>query len=138
MVTCEMMRERWTNPNARPLFKGGLIDSEGCCCAQGDVLRASGVSDEELRAMEQRRADHEVASRLGISLFHSVLLRAVNDTQEGCPERVLVFTDDGLGKVLGPNWRSVIAFGEHMGRMTDAQWDAAWAAAGAEIGRAHV
>jgi len=138
-VTCELMRSRWTDPASRPLFKGKLIDPEGCCCAQGDVLRVMGKDDDDLRRMDQTVADMAVADALGISLFHSVLLRYVNDSAQGCPEKVLQFTNDGLGKVLGPSWRSVIAFGEHMSRMTDAQWAAAgaaaraaaWAAAGA-------
>jgi hypothetical protein len=79
--------------------------------------------------MAQDRADRQVADTLGISLFHSVLLRKVNDSKTGCPENVLLFTNAGLGSVLGPNWRSVIAFGEHMGEMTDKQWAAAVSAA---------
>ena len=128
-VTCDSLRTRWNDPNSRPLFKGSLIDESGCCCAQGDVLRLCGMSDDNLRQMSQERADREVADKLGISLFHSILLRKVNDSQDGCPANVLLFTNAGLGSVLGPSWRSVIAFGEHMSKMTDAQWAAAWDAA---------
>ena len=77
-VTIDAMVQRWRSAE-RPLFKGRLIDDDGCCCAQGDVLRCCGVSDDELQALGQVKADHDVAKALGISYRHSILLRKIND-----------------------------------------------------------
>ena len=128
-VTPQTMVRRWTSPIARPLFKGSLIDSDGCCCAQGDVLRVCGMSDDDLRAMEQAKADRLVAQSLGISLAESILLREVNDSKEGCPQNVLILADDGIGRILGPNWRVVVAFFRHLDTLTPEDWAAARAAA---------
>ncbi len=124
----EKVLDRWVN--RRPRFaKGALIEIDSspqrpcrtgeeagvesvCCCAQGDALRTCGVSTDDLWAMLVPEADRKVAKMLGISTFHSILLRKVNDSEAGCPENVLRFSDDGLGKVLGPNWRAAIALGE--------------------------
>jgi hypothetical protein len=124
----EMVLDRWTNE--RPKFaKGALIrmnyatekmaDSY-CCCAQGDAMIACGVPALELYHMHQVEADRKVADLLGISMFHSIMLREVNDSMDGCPENVLRFSDDGLGQVLGPNWRAAIALGEWIDASTGA------------------
>ena len=124
---------RWEDPAARPLFKGSLIDEDGCCCAQGDILRTyCGWDDAALRRDSiQAEADREVGKALGISLFQSVLLRVVNDRQDGCPQDVLRAPE----KVLGDQAHILLAFGRHFDRMNKDQWDtaraAAWAAAGA-------
>ena len=129
---------RWTDPNARPLFKGSLIDDSGCCCAQGDILRTyCNYSDQMLRDLSQTKADKEVAERLGITTFQSVLLRIVNDREDGCPQDVLTNPE----KFIGDQAPIMLAFARHLDRMTpeqraatgdatrDAAWDAAWAAA---------
>lgn len=133
MDTIKSITDRWTNPELRPLFKGSLIDADGCCCAQGDILRNEcAMTDDQLRNLNQSVADRKVAEELGISLFHSVLLRKVNDTQDGCPQDVL--TDPG--KVLGPEWERVLSLGWHLHRMTNKQWNAAMDAARAAAGDA--
>ena len=85
-ISTETCIARWSDPAARPLFKGKLIDEDGCCCAQGDVLRLSGRTDQELRNMAQSTADAEVAKLLGISRGHAILLRIINDKKDGCCE----------------------------------------------------
>ena len=148
-ITIDDIRKRWSGPSRPKFAKGMLWDEDAQCgCAQGDILLACGVPPKEFPP--QDIADKEVAKRLGITLFHSVLLRVVNDSQACCPEKVLQFTDDGLGSVLGPNWRVVIAFGEHVDNMTaaaraaawdaarDAAWDAARDAAGECVGISHL
>jgi len=125
----EMMVTRWSDPAARPLFKGSLIDDEGCCCAQGDVLRVCGWDDERLRSVEQYTADREVAAALGISVTHAVLLRQVNDRADGCPQDVLAHPE----RILGDQASRVLAFWKYLDGMTAGQWeaarDAAWDAA---------
>jgi hypothetical protein len=127
---------RWTDPARRPLFKGMLIDKgdvDGaapgepggpCMCAQGDVLFHNGFTPDDLRAMQQSRADEETARLLGISISHAILLRQVNDGEDGCPQDVLTHPE----KVLGPNARGILAFWLHIDRMTADQWRAARAA----------
>ena len=122
-VTIDSMVRRWKSAK-RPLFKGALIDDDGCKCAQGDTLACCGYTDEQLRAMDQADADRETARRLGISVAHSILLRQVNDKADGCPQDVL----EHPAKVLGPHANLVLAFWRHLDRMTGKQWDAARAA----------
>lgn len=110
-VTPAAMVSRWRSAN-RPLFKGELISVDGCKCAQGDVLHVCGVTDEQLGTMSQWTADVKCAKLLGISRFHSVLLRTVNDCLEGCPQEALTAT--GLRKILGPNWRATLAFARYV------------------------
>lgn len=119
---------RWTNPELRPLFKGALIDDDGCCCAQGDILRHEcKMSDQQLKEMRQSEADGLVAKELGISRFQAVLLRVVNDCKDGCPQDVLTHPEDVLGKYA----QQCLAFGRHLDAMTPEQRAAAGAAAGA-------
>jgi hypothetical protein len=125
-VSIEMMVARWSDPSARPLFKGKLIDDDGCCCAQGDVLRVCGWSDDRLRSVEQIEADGEVARALGITLTHAVLLRQINDQQDGCPQDVLAHPE----RILGDQASRILAFWHRLDAMTPKQWAAAWEAAG--------
>lgn len=142
-MTAAEIVARWES-RERPLFKGCLIDTKGppgpdgrpCCCAQGDILRCAGVTDDELREMEQRDADRRVAEELGISVAHAVLLRTVNDKTDGAPQAALKAS--GLRTILGPNWRLVLAFFRHLDAMTADQWASvrcagasAWESAGA-------
>ena len=124
-ITIQGVCDRWSGLE-RPLFKGMLIDTDGCCCAQGDVLRLSGRSDDELRDMDQTIADREVARLLGISVAHSVLLRHVNDRQDGCPQDVLLHPE----RVLGDQAKRVLAFWQRIDFMTPEQWLTAREAAG--------
>ncbi len=106
-VSCEDMVKRWTGPD-RPKFNNTLIEVASvnpwshaiipvCRCAQGDVLFTAGMADEELENLDQNDADWIVADLLGIELFHSILLRAVNDRKTDCPEDVL----RDPGKIFG-------------------------------------
>jgi hypothetical protein len=95
-VTIEKMVERWSGLE-RPLFKGKLIDPDGCKCAQGDVLSCAGWTDEQLRSLVQENADREVAKILGISKTHSVWLRVVNDSVGGAPQVVLSNPEELVG-----------------------------------------
>lgn len=113
---------RWTDPKRRPLFRGSLIDPDGCKCAQGDVLAACGWTDKQLRALAQEQADTETMKLLGISRAHTILLRAVNDKTDGCPQDVLSAPE----KVLGKHARLLLAFWRHLDAMTPEMWDAAW------------
>jgi hypothetical protein len=131
-VSIESMVERWSGLD-RPLFKGRLIDGDGCKCAQGDVLSCAGFTDDQLRSMTQDKADGEVAAILGISRTHAVLLRNVNDKVGGAPQ--LVLSDPA--QVVGSKAPYLLAFWLHLDGLSDAAWAAArdatraaaWAAA---------
>jgi hypothetical protein len=123
-VSIESMVERWSSLD-RPLFKGELIDGDGCKCAQGDVLSCAGFTDDQLRSMTQNKADGEVAAILGISRTHAVLLRNVNDKVGGAPQ--LVLSDPA--QVVGSKAPYLLAFWLHLDGLSYAAWDAAWAAA---------
>ena len=122
-VTIESMVARWAGQD-RPLFKGNLIDSEGCRCAQGDVLHCSGVSDRELKYMGPSSADRKVAEVLGISVTHSILLRLVNDKKNGCPGNVLVSPE----KILGPEAKRILAFWLLLDKLENEDRDGVWGA----------
>jgi hypothetical protein len=119
------MVARWNDPKARPLFKGRLIDGDGCCCAQGDVLRMCGWSDRKLRKTKQRDADCEVAARLGISRAHAVLLRRINDSADGCPQDVLAHPE----RILGDQAARVLSFWRRLDSLTEEHWAAVRATA---------
>lgn len=104
-VTIESIVERW-NSLDRPLFKEKLISPDGCKCAQGDVLSCAGYSDKELRTMTQEKADEEVAKILGISRTHAILLRQINDSEDGCPQLVL----SNPTQILGDKSHYILAF----------------------------
>jgi hypothetical protein len=125
-VSIETMVERWSGLE-RPLFKDKLIDTDGCKCAQGDVLFCAGFTDEQLRQMTQDKADKEVASILAISRTHAVLLRNVNDKVGGAPQ--LVLSDPA--QVIGNKAPYLLAFWLYLDGISAAAWAAAWAAAGA-------
>lgn len=96
-------------------------------CAQGQVLHfLDKKSVEELRDIKQSKADKRVAELLGISRAHSVLLRIVNDQQEGAPSSVIRNPE----QILGDQAHGVLAFWRHLDRMTTAARAAAWEAAG--------
>jgi hypothetical protein len=120
-VSIESMVERWSGLD-RPLFKGRLIDGDGCKCAQGDVLSCAGFTDDQLRSMTQDKADGEVAAILGISRTHAVLLRNVNDKVGGAPQ--LVLSDPA--QVVGSKAPYLLAFWLHLDGLSDAAWAAAW------------
>src|SRR5690606_31134930 len=137
-LTPEYFVKRWSDPQSRPLIKGQLIDEIGRCSAQGDVLRCTGFSEQQLRAIKQTTADREVARLLGISLAESVLIRIVNDST-GRPQDVFQAPE----KVLGPHYRLWIAFARHIDQMTPQDWErvaaaraAAWTAARTAAGTA--
>jgi hypothetical protein len=123
MVTIDTMLERWSGLE-RPLFKGKLIDAEGCKCAQGDVLFCAGFTDAQLRNMEQSKADRETAKILGISRTHAVLLRNVNDKSSGCPQLVLSNPE----QIIGDKAPILLAFWLYLDSMSKAAQDAARAA----------
>ncbi len=128
-VSIDSIVKRWTDPSARPLLKGKLIDGSGCCCAQGDVLRCAGWTDEQLRKITQENADAKVAEILDISRGHAVLLRIVNDRSDGCPQEVLTNPE----KVIGPNARYVWAFFRHIDALGADGWKKVAAAADAAV-----
>jgi hypothetical protein len=125
-VTIEAMVQRWSGME-RPLFRGKLIDTDGCKCAQGDVLSCAGFTDDELREMTEYNADKEVARILGISRTHAVLLRKVNDKVGGSPQIVLSNPE----QIIGDKSQLLLAFWLYLDQMTPAAWeaaqDAAWA-----------
>jgi hypothetical protein len=123
-VSIETMATRWQSLE-RPLFKGSLIDADGCKCAQGDVLFCGGYTDEQLRSMSQSKADSETAKLLGISRTHAVLLRDINDSVDGSPQDVLTDPE----RVLGEKATILLAFWLHLDNMSGAAWSAAWSAA---------
>ena len=123
-VTIVTMTARWSGLE-RPLFKGKLIDNDGCKCAQGDVLFCAGYTDEQLRKMKQSKADVETARVLGISRTHAVLLRQVNDKVGGAPQLVLTNPE----QIVGDKAPLLLAFWKYLDGMTDAARDAARVAA---------
>ena len=132
---------RWDAGDGKP-YKGSLIDwrayeadpeNMGCMCAQGQVLAlAGGWTPDRLRDTEQAEADAETAKLLNISRAHAVLLRNINDRQDGAPSIVLA----APGKVLGDKWGKLLDFwwlfhnyAADDWRKVTAAWAAAWAAA---------
>lgn len=115
---------RWQG-RERPLFKGCLIDDDGCKCAQGDVLSFAGYTDKELRKMAQHSADKITAKLLGISITHAVLLRRVNDSVGGAPQLVLTNPEE----VIGNKAPMLLGFWHFLDNLTPAARGAAWGAA---------
>lgn len=137
-TTVEELLDYW--PGNIP-FKGNLISQDGSCmCAQGQALHfLGGLSVKELQVVSQCEADRRVAKLFSISIAHSVLLRIVNDGQEGAPSSVIRHPE----QVLGDQAQSVLAFWRHLDRITPTNskiahvaWTAAKAAAGAAAGTA--
>jgi hypothetical protein len=120
MTPIEIMTARWGDPNQRPLFKGQLIDNTGCKCAQGDVLAVLGHwSDEQLKYADQSVADKATAKLLNISTTHAVLLRNVNDSQDGAPSVVL--TNPKL--ILGDQSARILKFWLYLDKMSSTEWE---------------
>jgi hypothetical protein len=119
-------------------FKKKLVNDDGSLmCAQVQALHfLGGLTVDELRDIDQRDADLQVAKLFGISLAHSILLRNINDNREGAPSCVIRNPE----QVLGYQAQTVLAFWRHLDRMTPAAWEAvreaaeavslSWAAAG--------
>jgi hypothetical protein len=103
-------------------FKWKLVSDDGSCmCAQGQALHfLGGYTVNELRDINQRDADLQVARIFGISLAHSILLRSINDTQDGAPTCVIRNPE----QVLGDQAQTVLAFWRHLDRMTPADREA--------------
>ena len=133
-TTVEELLDYW--PGNMP-FKGRLVSEDGCMCAQGQALHfIGGLTVEELRHVDQAAADKRVAELFGISRAHSVLLRIINDKQQGAPSSVIRNPE----QILGDQAQVVLAFWRHLDHMTPAAWaaagEAAWAAAGEAAGAA--
>jgi hypothetical protein len=112
-------------------FKNKLVSDDGTCmCAQGQALHfLGGLTVDELRDINQRAADLQVAKLFGISLAHSILLRNINDNREGAPSCVIRNPE----QVLGDQAQTVLAFWRHLDRMTPAAWEAVREAARALV-----
>jgi hypothetical protein len=111
-------------------FKGSLVSDDGSCmCAQGQALHfLDGMSADDLSNLEQEEADKRVAELLGISRAHAVLLRLINDTEDGAPSVVIRDPE----KVIGDQAHIVLAFWRHLDHMSPEDWIArasAWASA---------
>jgi hypothetical protein len=135
--TITVKRARTLLAKANRPFSGSLIAPPGDAgkaecefCAQGIILHALGMSDDDLRSMLQTRADAEVAKAIGISRVESVLLRKVNDSGPGLPQAVLDLSDAGIGSVIGGEWRLLVSFWRHLGTLGEADWISACTAAG--------
>ena len=103
-------------------FKNKLVSNDGTCMdAQGQALHfLGGLTVDELRNIDQRDVDLRVAKLFGISLAHSILLRNINDTQDGAPTCVIRNPE----QVLGDQAQTVLAFWRHLDRMTPADKEA--------------
>ena len=129
-ATVEELLDYW--PGNIP-FKGRLVSEDGSCmCAQGQALHfLDKLSPSDLRLIDQVDADKRVAKIFNISRAHSVLLRIVNDRQEGAPASVIRNPE----QVLGDQAHVVLAFWRRLDQMNLADWAAArqagWEAAGA-------
>ena len=96
-------------------------------CAQGQALHfLDGMSVKDLKYFPQAKADKRIAELFGISLSHAVLLRIVNDSQDGAPASVI----RNLEHVIGDQAQVVLAFWWHLDHMSGDDWEAARAAAG--------
>jgi len=124
-TTVEELLDYW--PGNIP-FKGGLVSEDGSCmCAQGQALHfLDKYNSSDLHNTNQTTADRRVAELFGISRSHSVLLRIVNDRQDGAPSSVIRNPE----QVLGDQAHVVLAFWRHLDRMAAKDWDAAGGAAG--------
>jgi hypothetical protein len=130
-TTVEELLDYW--PGNIP-FKGSLVSQDGSCmCAQGQALHfLDGMSVDDLLILEQVEADKRIAELFGISRAHAVLLRIVNDTEDGAPSVVIRNPE----KVIGDQAHIIIAFWRHLDRMSPEDWsaqaraqDSAWASA---------
>jgi hypothetical protein len=126
-TAAETLLAFWKEPRNIP-FKRSLISEEPpkdgenpttCMCAQGQALyMIGGYTEEDLRNTEQSKADKKVAELLGISVAHSILLRQINDCQDGAPSDVLTNPE----KYLGKNYQTVLNFWTFMDSLSEDQW----------------
>lgn len=133
-IELKEMLSRWNSPDGHP-YKGTLIDWDkytedpdniGCMCAQGQILHLmAGWEPHQLLKVDQGEADREVAKLLNISTAHAILLRVINDRQDGVPSLVLT----NPKKVIGDQAHVVLSFWRHMDQMTVEKWAAARATA---------
>ena len=116
-TTVEELLDYW--PGNVP-FKGSLVSENGSCmCAQGQALHfLDNMSADDLRNLEQPKADKRIAELFGISRAHAVLLRLVNDRQDGAP--AVVIRDPA--QVIGDQAHVVLAFWRHLDRMSPDDW----------------
>lgn len=143
--------DRWNSAEGRP-YKGNLIDWDaygndladwdahgnygvtppkniGCMCAQGQALHLlAGWTPKRLLDADQAEADAMIAELFNISHCHAVLLRQINDTVDGAP--AVVLTDPE--KILGDQWRTILAFWRHLDALTYEQWTAVASASRAD------
>ena len=128
-ATVEELLDYW--PGNIP-FKGRLVSEDGSCmCAQGQALHfLDKLNPSDLRMIDQADADKRVAELFGISRAHSVLLRIVNDRQDGAPTSVIRNPE----QVLGDQAHVVLAFWRRLDQMNPADWVAAREAARAAAG----
>ena len=138
MTDIAELLDRWNSDEGKP-YKGSLIDWQayeadtgniGCMCAQGQALHLlGGWTADQLRDTKQAEADLATAKLLNISRTHAILLRSVNDTQDGAPAIVLTHPE----RIIGGSARTVLAFWLALDGFTKEQWvaagDAAWVAA---------
>jgi hypothetical protein len=127
-TAAETLLAFWEDPRNIP-FKSSLISEEPpgdgkepttCMCAQGQALyKIGGYTEDDLRIIEQSKADREVARLLVISVAHSVLLRLINDGQPGAPSDVLTSPE----KYLGKNCHAVMKFWWAMDGLSQGQWN---------------
>jgi len=116
---------RWNTDDGKP-YKGCLIDMDSyedgnlsCMCAQGQVLHVlGGWLPEMLFKGGQQVADAETAKLLNISMAHSVLLRQINDMDDGQPAKVL--TDPGA--ILGDQWSKLLDFWWYIDAIDAKEW----------------
>jgi hypothetical protein len=116
-TTVEELLDYW--PGSIP-FKGSLVSEDGSCmCAQGQALHfLDGMSADDLSKLGQGEADRRVAVLLGISRSHSVLLRIVNDAEDGAPTVVVRNPE----RVIGDQAHILLAFWRHLDRMSPGDW----------------
>ena len=118
-ATIDELLDYW--PGNIPFKKKLVSDDGSCMCAQGQALHfLGGLTVDELRVINQRDADLQVAKLFGISLAHSILLRNINDNREGAPSCVIRNPE----QVLGDQAQTVLAFWRHLDRMTPADKEA--------------
>jgi len=143
--TIEQMLARWETDEGKP-YKGKLVDERayaqdptniGCMCAQGQALHLiGGMPVDEIALLEQREADTRVMEIFSIPRGQAILLRNINDSQDGAPAIVITHPD----KVLGDQAQAVLTFFRYIDSLDNAGWqkvaaaraaarDAAWAAA---------
>ena len=116
-TTVEELLDYW--PGNIP-FKGSLVSNDGSCmCAQGQALHfLDSMSAEDLRSFCQAKADKRIAELFGISRAHAVLLRVINDKQDGAPTVVVRNPE----QVIGDQAHIVLAFWRHLDRMSPEDW----------------